>query len=62
MTLKRSKVTGNFVAQCNECFDFMDFDEDDPFRAIPYILRRTGWIITKAKDEWQHYCPDCANH
>ncbi len=59
MTLKRSKVTGNFVAQCNKCFDFMDFEADDPFRALPYILRRTGWQITKVKDEWQHYCPDC---
>jgi hypothetical protein len=59
MTVKRSKITGNFVAQCDECYDYMDFDEDDPFPAIPFILRRTGWLITKVKDKWQHYCPDC---
>ena len=60
MTLKRSKITGNFVAQCDECFDFIDFDEDDPFPSLPYILSRTGWVATKARrDRWHHYCPDC---
>ena len=62
MTLKRSKVTGNFVAQCNKCFDFMDFEEeDDNFRAITFILRATGWVPKKVDGKWEHTCPEC-NH
>lgn len=59
MTLKRSKITGNFVAQCDHCFELMDFDDDEPFPAIPHILRRSSWGIHKSGDKWTHTCPDC---
>jgi len=59
MTLKRSKLTGSFVAQCDKCFDFMDFEEDDNFVAITHILRASGWVPSKVRDKWTHWCPDC---
>ena len=59
MTLKRSKYTGNFVAQCDTCLEIMDFEEDDHFVVATHILRASGWVPYKRNNTWHHACPDC---
>lgn len=60
MTLKKSKVTGNLCAQCDDCFEIMDFEDDEHFRIATSILRASGWVPSKQRDDkWTHKCPDC---
>jgi hypothetical protein len=60
MTLKRSKYTGNFTAQCDGCHEIMDFEDEDNFFICTHILRTSSWVSHKnASGVWRHTCPDC---
>lgn len=60
MTLKRSKYTGNFAAQCDACHDIMDFEDEDNFMVCTHVLRASGWTPHKEDDgRWTHTCRDC---
>ena len=60
VTLKRSKYTNAFAAQCDTCHDIMDFEDDQDFPACVFVLRASGWR-SKKDDEgrWTHKCSDC---
>lgn len=60
MTLKRSKYTKNFVAQCDGCHEFVDFEDDQDFPACVYVLKASGWKASRDDDgAWAHLCSDC---
>ena len=59
MTLKRSKITGCFCAQCDGCLDIMDFEPDDTFFVAINTLRLSDWRSSKVDDKWTNKCPDC---
>jgi hypothetical protein len=60
MGIRRSKTTGNMVAQCDVCFDVVDFDEDKDFEDVREAIIFDGWQTKKnAEGKWINICVDC---
>lgn len=59
MTIRKSNETGNMVAQCDKCFDVVDFEEDYDFMDVKSAIDGDKWKTTKVNDKWHNVCPDC---
>lgn len=54
------KQFGVFVANCDECTEYLETECEDFLDAIQY-MKDEDWRISKnADDEWVHFCPSCA--
>lgn len=51
------RVSGEVVAHCDSCPEYLDTGEED-FRAGVAAIKRVGWGIKHA-GEWVHTCPAC---
>lgn len=59
MSIRRSKETGNMCAQCDDCLDVVDFEDDDDFDTAKMMIDVDGWKTTKRDGKWVNICPDC---
>ncbi|QJD54487.1 hypothetical protein P9A30_gp45 [Sphingomonas phage Lucius] len=66
MTIKRSKETGCMVAQCDVCFDVVDFEDLKGFDKDDWVeakerIDADGWRTKKVGDKWTNTCVDCVS-
>lgn len=59
MTIKKSFETGNFIAQCDECYDVVDFENDETFEQVKIAIDMDGWQTKRVGNVWHNICPDC---
>ena len=59
MSIRRSRETGGMIAQCDECFDVVDFDDGEDFEQVKTAIDGDGWKTRRVGEKWQNYCPDC---
>ena len=64
MTIHKSKELGCMTAQCDECFDVVEFEEldgsdPDHWSEAKERIDMDGWKTTKVNGKWQNICPDC---
>lgn len=59
MTIRLSNVTRSMYAQCDECFDVVDFEEDVDFEGAKMAIDVDGWKTTKKDGKWINICCDC---
>lgn len=59
MGIKFSKETGNMCAQCDDCFDVVDFDDGTDFHQAKIAIDTDGWKTTKRDGKWVNICCDC---
>jgi hypothetical protein len=59
MTIRKSKETGQMCAQCDVCFDVVDFDDGEDFDEAKAAIDADGWKTKKVEGKWQNICPDC---
>lgn len=59
--MSQEKVKGEIVFTCDNCEDIFETQEQD-FRTAVSSLKGEGWKIVKNDEtnQWEHYCPDCA--
>lgn len=46
------------VFDCDGCSNDFDSDTNDSREAVAEV-KKDGWIVRKAGDDWEHYCPVC---
>lgn len=64
MTIKKSHETGGMIAQCDKCFDVVDFDEldgshSDHWSDVREAIAKDGWVTKRNGDKWINVCVDC---
>ena len=59
MTIQRSPETGNLIAQCDQCLDVVDFEDDEDFDDVRDAIISDGWKTRREAGTWQNICPDC---
>ncbi len=59
MGIRKSHETGNMIAQCDECYDVVDFEDDEDFEQVKIAIDSDGWQTKRVGDKWHNICPDC---
>lgn len=64
MGIRKSKETGHMVAQCDKCFDVVEFEEldgsdPDHWAEVRGHLDMDGWKAKKVDGKWTNICVDC---
>jgi hypothetical protein len=64
MSIRKSKESGCMVAQCDQCFDVVDFEDLDGSEAehwgdVRQAIDIDGWKSKKEGGQWRNICPDC---
>lgn len=60
MTIRKSKQTGQMMAQCDVCLDVVDFEDGEDFEEAKTAIDMDGWRTKRGPDgKWQNICPDC---
>jgi Fe2+ or Zn2+ uptake regulation protein len=59
MGIRRSNETSGMVAQCDQCFDIVDFEDGEDFEQAKIAIDADGWKTKRVDGKWQNICPDC---
>jgi len=59
MTIRVSKETRAYIAQCDKCFDVVDFEKGVEFDAVKLAIDMDGWKTQRSNGSWINVCPDC---
>ena len=64
MTIHKSKELGCMVAQCDECFDIVEFDDldgsdGDHWSEAKERIDMDGWKTKRVGAKWINICVDC---
>lgn len=51
---------GGFTMYCDICDNDENFETNGNWQDMIAAAKGLGWKIRKEKDDWKHYCPDCA--
>lgn len=62
--IHRNRELGHMTAQCDACFDVVDFDyldgsESEHWGDVRQALDIDNWQSKKVNGKWQNICPDC---
>ena len=50
----------NYAVSCDSCTRQEEMETEFGFMDIVEQMKDTGWKNRKIKDEWQNWCPACA--
>lgn len=64
MTIRKSKESNCMIAQCDKCFDIVEFEDIKGFDAddwseVKNEIDIDGWKTKKEGDKWVNICCDC---
>lgn len=59
MTIRRLTETGQMAAQCDKCFDVVDFEDGEDFNEAKIAIDCDGWKTVRGGAGWINICPDC---
>jgi len=59
MSIERQRYHNEVTFSCDNCYTEQETGEDN-FHIALAQLKTDGWIVTKHRDEWVHFCSaDC---
>lgn len=64
MTIQKSKHSGCMIAQCDECFDIVEFNDldgssPDHWTEAKQRIDIDGWKTQRIDGNWRNICVDC---